>query len=326
MISRELEQWIQSTWKENVELIHVEKLIGGISSSIFRIDIRNQAWDSAKSFVLRAVLPTDSLNEDNGILGKEAIVLKQLASLKDAALLKNFPRCIPRCIAYDATGEYAGVPALLMTYVNGKVSLPPEPSQHWLQELARAISPVHRASAHRAVVPWNYYRYAASHLERHPAFEWSKHPDRWAAIIDHVSQREPSYVPCLIHRDYHPTNALWDESQLQVLGIVDWVNGCMGPAGVDVGHCRSNLVQLYGLQAANAFLEAYIEDHPEFSYDPYWDICSLLDMTYFGPVVVYEGWLMLGFQGLTVEGIEQRIEQYVEDLVQLMHTNRYSKN
>lgn len=29
MISRELEQWIQSTWKENVELIHVEKLIGG---------------------------------------------------------------------------------------------------------------------------------------------------------------------------------------------------------------------------------------------------------------------------------------------------------
>jgi len=49
-------------------------------------------------------------------------------------------------------------------------------------------------------------------------------------------------------------------------------------------------------------------------------------MTYFGPVVVYEGWLMLGFQGLTAEGIEQRIEQYVEDLVQLMHTNRYSKN
>jgi len=322
MISRELELWIQSTWRECVELAAVQKLVGGISSSMYRVDIRNQASGSVKSFVLRAVLPSDYLNEDQGILAQEAVVLKQLAALSEAVQLTA---SFPRCIAYDASGECASVPALLMTYVPGKVSLPQEPSDNWLQELALAISPVHCATAHRAVVPWKYYRYAATGLDRHPALTWSKHPERWAALIKHVSQPEPDYVPCLIHRDYHPTNVLWDEKQQRVLSIVDWVSGCIGPAGVDIGHCRSNLVQLYGLQASNAFLEAYIQATPSFHYDPYWDICCLLDMTHYGPVEVYEGWTLLGFQGLSAEVIQQRIEQYVEDLVQLVHTNRYSK-
>jgi|GEM_PF-1284735 len=376
MISHELELWIRSTWKECVELTAAQKLIGGISSSIYRVDIRNQASGGVKSFALRVVLPSDGLNEEQGILAQEAVVLKQLAALSEAGLLEAADQgtdravdrvvdraadseadreadsgveqganngvdgdsskapnktleqvklnvSFPRCIAYDASGECASVPALLMTFLQGKVSLPSEPSYTWLQELARAISPVHRATAHRSVVPWNYYRYAANGLDRHPAFQWSKRPECWTALIEHVSQPEPSYVPCLIHRDYHPTNVLWDVEQQRILGIVDWVNGCVGPAGVDVGHCRINLVQLYGLQAANDFLEAYMLANPTFHYDPYWDICCLIDMTCYGPIEVYEGWTMLGFQGLTAEVIQQRIEQYVEDLVQLLHTNRY---
>lgn len=365
MISRELELWIQSAWQESVELVNVEQLIGGISSSMYRVDIRNHALGEMNSFVLRAVLPSDGLNEEEGILAQEAAVLKQLAALSEAGMLDQFavrdelelpdqlaargeaelpdqltargeaklPNQLqadtiaeqvvsfPHCLAYDASGESAGVPALLMTYVPGKVSLPSVPSHSWLQELARAISPVHHATAHAAVVPWKYSRYAIDGLDQHPALTWSKHPERWAALIAHVSGPEPSFVPCLIHRDYHPTNVLWDEKQQRVLSIVDWVNGCIGPAGVDVGHCRSNLVQLYGVEAANIFLEAYRQANPSYCYDPYWDICCLLDMTFYGPVEVYQGWTMLGFQGLTAEVIQQRIEQYVEDLVQLLHTD-----
>lgn len=95
--------------------------------------------------------------------------------------------------------------------------------------------------------------------------------------------------------------------------------------GIDIGHCRSNPVQLYGVTASNSFLEYYISCNPNFGYEPYWDICCLLDMTSFGEVTIYEGWIVLGYNGLTPEIIMQRIDEYVYDLVQLLRNNRYNK-
>jgi len=325
-IDLQQEEWIRSQWRGTVELAQVQKLLGGISSSMYRLDIRLGESNAVKSFVLRAVQPTDSLNEEQGILAQEAAVLRQLAVLQDAGQLKHLQVRFPRCIAYDAYGDCAGIPSLLMTYLQGQISLPQKPKQQWLRVLAQAIAPIHRATANNMLVPWNYYSYVdAAAATEHPALSWSQHPQRWRSLLDRIQQPAPSFDPCLIHRDYHPTNVLWNEEQDQVIGIVDWVSGCNGPAGIDVGHCRINLVQLYGVDAANTFLEAYLEANPEFEYDPYWDICCLLDMTGFGPIEVYEGWTLLGFQGLYPQDIQQRIEQYVEDLVQLLHANRYIK-
>lgn len=98
----------------------------------------------------------------------------------------------------------------------------------------------------------------------------------------------------------------------------------ISPAGIDVGHCRSNLVQLYGLDTSNKFLKYYLSRYPQFEYEPYWDICCLLDMTSFGEIMVYEGWPALVYTSLTPELIMRRIDEYVYDLVQLIHNNRYN--
>lgn len=40
--------------------------------------------------------------------------------------------------------------------------------------------------------------------------------------------------------------------------------------------------------------------------------------------MVYEGWPALGYTSLTPELIMRRIDEYVYDLVQLIHNNRYN--
>src|SRR5690606_9702887 len=115
----------------------------------------------------------------------------------------------------------------------------------------------------------------------------------------------------------HPANVLWHDGA--VSGIVDWVNGCRGPLGVDVGHCRVNLALLHGVEAADAFLAAY-ERHAAarqaavaFVYGPYWDIRTLLDM---GEPEVYAGWTDLGFTGLTDALMRSRADRYMASLAE----------
>lgn len=52
------------------------------------------------------------------------------------------------------------------------------------------------------------------------------------AVFDFVREPRPQVKPCFIHRDYHPTNILWVDDK--VSGVVDWVNACRGPAGIDI--------------------------------------------------------------------------------------------
>ncbi len=70
----------------------------------------------------------------------------------------------------------------------------------------------------------------------------------------------PTGPDAFIHRDFHPANLLWVDGRLT--GVVDWVNACVGPAGVDTAHCRVNLAILWGAEAADRQLPG----------DPAWDV------------------------------------------------------
>lgn len=122
----------------------------------------------------------------------------------------------------------------------------------------------------------------------------------------------PETKYCFIHRDFHPANVLWEENK--VSGVVDWPNACRGPQGVDVGHCRVNLAMLHGVEVGELFLEVYQEKVPDFSYNPYWDLVSLVDML-FGPPKVFEGWKALGITYLTDEIIMKRLDDYLLSLL-----------
>lgn len=117
-----------------------------------------------------------------------------------------------------------------------------------------------------------------------------------------------------IHRDYHPTNVLWSNNK--VSDVVDWVNACLGPVGIDIGHCRLNLAQLYDVATADAFLHAYSKyAEPQFQYEPYWDLLSLIDIL-FGPPTVYPCWPAFGVTELTDALVTERLENYMLSLVE----------
>jgi hypothetical protein len=59
----------------------------------------------------------------------------------------------------------------------------------------------------------------------------------------------------MIHRDFHPENALWSRGRLT--GIVDWTQASWGPPGLDLGHMRWNLVLDGGQPIADQFLARY---------------------------------------------------------------------
>ena len=112
-----------------------------------------------------------------------------------------------------------------------------------------------------------------------------------------------------IHRDYHPTNVLWCGGA--VSGVVDWINACRGPAGVDVAHCRTNLAQMCGPDSADRFLDAYREVADGFIYDPYWDVDSMLDMCLPKPTF-YEPWAHFGLDRIAPAEIMRRVDAYLE--------------
>ena len=193
--------------------------------------------------------------------------------------------------------------------LRGEVVLRPENWTEWLQGLAHAAAQIHRVEADG--FPWTYRRYNDRAVLAVP--QWSKQPEAWKAAIEVVQEPAPPYSECFVHRDYHPSNVLWWNGRIS--GVVDWVNGCRGPAGIDVAWCRHNLANLHGLLAAEEFLSAYIAAAgATFEYHPYWDLMSVVELLP-GPPTMYEGWRASGVPEIGDALMRERVDLYVASVV-----------
>ena len=106
---------------------------------------------------------------------------------------------------------------------------------------------------------------------------------------------------------------LWSNGR--VSGVVDWVNGCRGPAGIDVAWCRHNLANLHGVSVADDFLAAYIAAAgSDFRYEPYWDLMSVVELLP-GPPSMYEGWRAAGMPNISNTEMRERVDLYVASVV-----------
>jgi aminoglycoside phosphotransferase (APT) family kinase protein len=94
----------------------------------------------------------------------------------------------------------------------------------------------------------------------------------WRRAAALATEPPPPGRICLIHRDYHPGNTLWQDGRLT--GVVDWTQASIGPAAVDVAHMRWNLALDHGLAAAARFLELVGRG----SDQSYWDVVTVLDV------------------------------------------------
>jgi aminoglycoside phosphotransferase (APT) family kinase protein len=292
-------KWVAEAIHPEAKILEVRKLQGGVSSIVHSllVDVNEEEM----TVVLRL------FDNEKWVQEQPDLPLREAESLRRAS--KAIGVKIPQIIAFDEKGSECGTPVVLMTRLEGKVILEPLDAAQWVNGMAQALARVHTVGTND--FPWTFSSYTdASMLD---TSSWSKVPDKWKIAANIVMGSRPSAEKRFIHRDYHPANLLWDNGE--VSGIVDWANGCIGPAGIDVGHCRVNLAQLHNVQTADDFLASY-RDHAgaSFTYDPYWDLVTLIDFAYWQPEI-YGGWTALGVTGLTIEMMIERLDYYLISLL-----------
>jgi aminoglycoside phosphotransferase (APT) family kinase protein len=292
-------QWVVNSVHKQADVVSIERLQGGISSLVHAITL--SVGGKLRRVVLR------QFDNREWVRREPDLALREAESLRRASAMAGVRA--PAIVAFDGDGAGCGMPAVLMTRLEGRVVLEPKDVSCWLDGMALSLSRIHAEAA--GDFPWSFAPYCdASTLD---TSSWSSVPDKWRAAADIVTGHRPSFAKRFIHRDYHPANVLWNEGE--VSGIVDWVNGCVGPAGIDVGHCRVNLAQLHGVGTADEFLDRYRRHAGDsFHYDPYWDLVTLIDFAYWPPEV-YGGWTALGVAGLTAKMMGERLDAYLCSLL-----------
>ncbi len=275
----------------------VVQMKGSTSSSVFLIHCLPDL--NPQRFVLRVLDNQKWLAEEPDLAHHEA------AALEEA---QKTGLQVPKLVAYSTSDVGFGAPVVLMSYLEGNVELRPTNFEQWLNDLAEQLALLHQHKAD--TFPWRFQSWVEKAALVPP--QWTTIPKVWERAIEWVLGSEPAAQPVFIHRDYHPSNVLWHGSR--VSGIVDWINACQGPAGVDVAHCRTNLAQMFGVAAADQFLKAYMASSVKFNYDPYWDLDSILDMSLPQPTF-YKPWQEFGLSVIPPEVLRQRTDAYLESVM-----------
>ena len=194
---------------------------------------------------------------------------------------------------------------VLMSWLPGVVDLPMRPGAYWLEVLARCLADIHQCGVE---VPYAYESWNGTTIDTRP--DWWTDQELWLGA-QALAARTPDFDPIFVHRDFHPVNVLWEDWRIS--GIVDWINACMGPAGIDVAHCRLNLAIMYGQPTADAFLAAYTQAAPGYEHDFYWDLDDALGAL--PNVRPYAPWAQFGLTGLSTEMVRERLQAFVSAAV-----------
>ena len=245
------------------DVVRLRRLSGGIATATHLLTLR-----SGRQVVIRRHQP-GWVESDLGVVPGEVEVLRHLRSLPD------LPVPVPELLAADPAGaETGGRPAMVLSRLTGRIELAPADPEDWLRQLGAALAAVHAQPAPPASPavgpskppPW---------LQRRDPPPWSAHPHLWARASSLVWDEPaptapPAEGPVLVHGDYQHFNLLWSRGRLS--GIVDWSPQHDRPHDTDLGHCRLNLVILYGTEAADGFLRHYERASGGRTVDPWWDL------------------------------------------------------
>ena len=298
-LSSDALQWVTDSIGSGSKILSTCILAGTTSSTLYKIDAKYKGRNAG--FTLRL------FTKEEWLKAEPDLALHEAESLRKAAEA-DVP--IPEVIAYDEKGTHCGVPATLMTYLIGSIELKPIDFDDWIYQIAESLIRIHDVEVGK--FPWSYFCW--NDISDYKLPDWSRFPDLWRKAIEIVLESPPEERECFLHRDYHPTNILWQGNRIS--GIIDWVNACRGPAHVDISHCRTNLVYLYGVKATDQFLSAYQSlAGASFEYHPYWDLTSIVGFTLPGPPDVYSPWITFGIQHLNNKIMIERADDYLESVM-----------
>ena len=291
--------WLSYTTKVALESLRVAPMRGANSSSVYAVE--NAANARSRGFVLRVYSDAQWLRREPDVPMRECAALRQVKGCEVAT---------PKFIAYATPDVGFGAPAVLMSRVSGHVELQPADLNDWCAQLAGALAQIHAQPT--LYFGWNYTSWINEETLRVPA--WTERPQLWQRAIEFWRAGPPTEKSVFLHRDFHPCNVLWRNGKIS--GVVDWVNACRGPRGVDVAHCRTNLAVLFGVEAADDFRDAYLEI-AHGVHHPYWDVASILDFSLPQPEF-YRPWAEFGVEAFDWREMARRNEIYLASVMSSM--------
>ena len=240
-------------------VISARALRGGMSSAVHLLTVQASGGQRRQA-VLRRYVRLELNAEEPDIADREARALR-------VARRAGVPT--PALLAADPDGTSAGVPAVLMSRLPGRVDWWPSDTDRWLRRLAEVLPGIHATPLPPAGVLPRFAPYPQASYE--PP-RWARYPAVWerAASISHGPA--PRLPTVLLHRDFHPGNVLWRRGA--VSGMVDWLGACTGPATADVAHCRVNLLT-HGSDAPERFTALW-QRATGAAYHPWGDVVTVI--------------------------------------------------
>lgn len=230
-------------------------IASGASSSVRSVTA------NGRRAVLKQITNEAWLSDRPDLVAYEARVLQLL----DQSSLR-----VPTVLAVDPTGDEAGRPSLLMSSIDGAPAGDQPPATQWLDALVETAVTISTIKPPSWIRPYRRYLEA---VDASPP-PWTKFPATWERAIEVVTRPAPRSHRVFSHRDFHPWNVLW---QAKVVGVVDWSQTSVGPAAIDVSHCRHNLAVGFAPAVADEFRRLWTEatgrEHPL-----YWDLVSCVDL------------------------------------------------
>ena len=239
--------------------VSVRALRGGMSSAVHQLSLEQPGGHRLQVVLRRYVRP--ELNaEEPDLAEREARALH---------LVERLEIPTPRLIAVDPTGSCAGLPALLMSRLPGKVDWWPTDIERWLGGLAEVVPKIHHAPLPPPGLLPPYAPYRQSSYQPPP---WARWPRIWERAVELALGPAPALPAVLVQRDFHPGNVLW--RRRQVSGVVDWQAASVGPAVVDIAHCRSNLLA-FDRRVADRFTAIWIQESGA-DFHPWADVVTIV--------------------------------------------------
>ncbi|MCG5213529.1 aminoglycoside phosphotransferase family protein [Streptosporangium sp. KLBMP 9127] len=297
--------WVEKGLPEGDRIEHVERLRGGWTSEMRRLNIVGP--HGARSLVLRSFVKLFYRQHAEGLLSREADIL---------TLLKDTDVSAATLQAVDATAQHCDHPSLLMSLLPGNVRLDEDGAEQRADLMARQLVRIHQVQVTEQTRPRPYQAWTSPERVRMP--EGTDRPELWHRAVDIIRRDPPDYRACFLHRDFHPGNVLFANTNgLRVSGIVDWVETSWGPADLDVAHCSTALALLHGAPAGMLFADRYVAAGGRLTTDPaahlYWRV---LDALAFAPDAekVAGPWRELGRTDLTSTLLTARLEGYLQEL------------
>ncbi len=237
-------------------VISAKALRGGMSSAVHLVTVRRPGGRRDQAVLRRYVRP-DTDEPDPAAREARALRLAGAADVPTPALL-----------AVDPDGSQAGVPALLMTRLPGRVDWWPSDPDRWLERLAALLPRIHGT----ALPPGTLPRFAPYRQDSYRPPGWARYPRVWERAVEISRGPAPDLPAVLLHRDFHPGNVLWRYGR--VSGVVDWLGACSGPAAADVAHCRLNLLTM-GIEVTERFTGIW-ERAAGTAYHPWGDVVTVV--------------------------------------------------